>query len=64
MGVEIKGTKKEKEIQFIESEYIADFLNEAYKYGYIYWLFYKLLIETSVRQGEAAALQWSDIDLS
>ncbi|WP_459499990.1 tyrosine-type recombinase/integrase [Bacillus sp. C1] len=63
IGVEIKIKKKEPEIQFIESEHIADFLREAYKYDYIYWIFYKTLIETGMRKGEAAALQWTDIDL-
>lgn len=62
VGVEIKGKKKEKEIKFIESEHIADFLQASYEYGYIYWLFYKILIETGLRKGEAAALQWTDID--
>lgn len=61
-GVTIKGEKKEAEIKFIESEDIARFLKTAYEYGYIYWIFYKTLIETGMRKGEAAAIQWSDID--
>ncbi|KMY49534.1 site-specific integrase [Peribacillus loiseleuriae] len=63
VGVEIKGEKKEQELQFIESEHISDFLKASYEYGYIYWMFYKLLIETGMRKGEAAALQWMDVDL-
>ncbi|WP_378210064.1 site-specific integrase [Anoxybacteroides rupiense] len=62
-GVTIKGKKKEREVKFIESEHIADFLTEAYKDDYIYWIFFKVLIETGMRKGEAAALQWTDIDL-
>ncbi|MGG3528354.1 site-specific integrase [Bacillus pseudomycoides] len=62
-GVEIKIKKKDPEIQFIESEHISRFLQEAYKYDYIYWIFYKTLIETGMRKGEAAALQWTDVDL-
>jgi integrase len=62
-GVTIKGKQKELEIQFIESEHIPHFLQEAYKYDYIYWVFFKVLIETGMRKGEAAALQWTDIDL-
>ncbi|MCM3527882.1 site-specific integrase [Cytobacillus oceanisediminis] len=63
-GVTIKGKQKEKgEIKFIEAEHIADFLRTAYEYGYIYWIFYKVLIETGLRKGEAAALQWTDVDL-
>ncbi|MFJ8266786.1 tyrosine-type recombinase/integrase [Peribacillus asahii] len=63
IGAEIKGQEKDREIKFIESNRIADFLQTAYEYGYIYWIFYKVLIETGMRKGEAAALQWTDIDL-
>jgi integrase len=63
-GVTIKGNSRtHADIKFIESEHIANFLKSAYEYGYIYWIFYKLLIETGMRKGEAAALQWSDVDL-
>jgi len=61
--IEIKGEKKEKNIRFIESEHISDFLKASYDYGYIYWIFFKTLIETGLRKGEAAGLQWTDIDL-
>ncbi|MED3526668.1 tyrosine-type recombinase/integrase [Bacillus thuringiensis] len=63
VGVEIKVKAKDPEVKFIESDRIADFLREAYKYDYIYGIFYKTLIETGMRKGEAAALQWNDIDL-
>lgn len=33
------------------------------RYGYIYWIFLKVLLETGMRKGEAAALTWDDIDL-
>lgn len=62
-GVTIKGKQKEKEIKFIESEFITSFLQEAYKDDYIYWIFFKTLILTGMRKGEAAALQWTDINL-
>ncbi|WP_239695519.1 hypothetical protein [Priestia filamentosa] len=29
----------------------------------MYWIFYKVFIETGIRKGEVAALQWTDIDL-
>lgn len=32
-------------------------------YGYVYWIFFRVLIETGMRKGEAAALKWLDIDL-
>ncbi|MBS4203695.1 tyrosine-type recombinase/integrase [Lederbergia citrea] len=62
-GVSIKGKDKDREIKFIDSNNIPLFLQEAYKYDYIYWIFFKILIETGMRKGEAAALQWPDIDL-
>lgn len=61
-GAIIKGEKKKEEFQFIDSEDIPNFLANAHKYGYIYWIFFKLLIETGMRKGEAAALKWPDID--
>jgi integrase len=63
IGVTIKGKTKDQELQFIDSGDIAGFLREAYKYDYIYWIFFKVLIETGLRKGEAAALQWTDTDL-
>lgn len=62
-GAIIRGKEKIDEIKFINSDDIPNFLTEAYKYGYIYWIFFKVLIETGLRKGEAAALQWTDIDL-
>ncbi|MGW5951390.1 tyrosine-type recombinase/integrase [Bacillus mycoides] len=63
VGVEIKVKAKDPEVKFIESDRIANFLREAYKHDYIYGIYYKTLIETGMRKGEAAALQWTDIDL-
>ena len=51
------------DLKFIESSEVANFLSQAFQYGYIYWVFFKLLIETGMRKGEAAALQWSDINM-
>ncbi len=62
-GVTIKGQVKVQKIKFIESSSIPRFLQAAYHYDYIYWIYFKLLIETGMRKGEAAALQWTDIDL-
>ncbi|AOH54441.1 integrase [Peribacillus muralis] len=62
-GAIIRGEEKKDEIKFMNSDDIPIFLTEAYKYGYIYWIFFKVLIETGLRKGEAAALQWTDIDL-
>jgi integrase len=63
LGVTIKGKSKEPGLKFIDSGDISRFLQEAYQYDYLYWIFFKTLIETGMRKGEAAALQWSDIDL-
>lgn len=57
-----KGIQKKENVKFIDSSEVSNFLTNAYQYGYIYWIFYKLLIETGLRKGEAAALQWNDID--
>jgi integrase len=63
VGATIKGKVNKKELQFIDSDDVGRFLQEAYKYDYIYWIFFKALIDTGMRKGEAAALQWTDIDL-
>ncbi|MBP1999714.1 integrase [Paenibacillus shirakamiensis] len=63
IGAEIKGEQKQQEIKFIDSSNIPLFLQNSRKYGYIYWIFFKVLIETGMRKGEAAALKWNDIDL-
>ncbi|MFJ5750092.1 tyrosine-type recombinase/integrase [Peribacillus frigoritolerans] len=63
IGVTIKGKQKEKGIKYLESDQIPLFLQTAHQYGYNYWIFFRLLIETGMRKGEAAALQWTDIDL-
>lgn len=65
VGVEIKTNRKRKkdELEYMRSEDIPTFLRAAYQYGYIYYVFFKTLINTGTRKGEAAALQWSDIDL-
>lgn len=63
IGVTIKGTRTKKEFSFIDSSDIPNFLQAAHQYDYIYWIFFKVLIETGMRKGEAAALQWTDIDL-
>ncbi|OLS39190.1 site-specific integrase [Bacillus sp. MRMR6] len=62
-GATIKGKVNEKDLQFIDSNDVGRFLQEAYKYEYNYWIFFKALIDTGMRKGEAAALQWTDIDL-
>lgn len=61
-GSVIKGNKKKNSIEFIDSGDIPKFLHAARGYGYVHWIFYKTLIETGMRKGEAAALRWSDIN--
>ncbi|QHT61736.1 site-specific integrase [Paenibacillus lycopersici] len=62
VGAINKGIKRKREVQFIESSDVPHFLQAAHNYGYIYWIFFRLLIGTGLRKGEAGALQWSDID--
>ncbi|MFF2014975.1 tyrosine-type recombinase/integrase [Paenibacillus sp. NPDC058177] len=61
-GAKVKGEEEKTIIKFIESEHIPSFLTSARQYDYIYWSFFKALIETGMRKGEAAALQWTDIN--
>ncbi|MFD2115840.1 site-specific integrase [Paenibacillus yanchengensis] len=61
-GSKIQIVTNNKECTFIESDKITHFLQEARADGYTYWIFFKLLIETGLRKGEAAALKWSDIN--
>jgi len=62
-GVDIKGQRNKRSVEYIDSDDIPIFLQAARQYGYTYWIFFKFLIETGMRKGEAAALQWNDIDL-
>ncbi|MEC1021740.1 site-specific integrase [Bacillus paralicheniformis] len=58
-----KKKKKKESLEYMISDDIPRFLQEAYRYNYIYYIFFRTLIETGMRKGEAAALQWSDINL-
>lgn len=57
-----KNEKKKTELPYIDSENISKFLNEARKDNYVYYMFFKTLLETGLRKGECAALQRKDID--
>jgi integrase len=61
-GSIIKAKPKKKEVKFIDSDDIPKFLQSAHSYGYIYWIFFRLMIETGIRKGEAGALKWDDIN--
>lgn len=58
-----KNAKKSGTLKYMRSEDIPTFLQVAYMDNYIYYIFFKTLIETGMRKGEAAALQWNDLDL-
>jgi integrase len=58
-----KNQKKEKQLQYIKSEDVSTFLKLARQDNYLYYIFFRTLLETGMRKGEAAALQRSDIDL-
>lgn len=51
-----------KKLKFMEPQHVSEVLKILYKRGQIYGLFFKILFETGMRKGEAAALQWTDID--
>ncbi|OKL37056.1 site-specific integrase [Domibacillus mangrovi] len=58
-----RNAKEDTRLKYILSEDVPSFLQTAFKYNYIYYIFFKVLIESGMRKGEAAALQWTDIDL-
>ncbi|MFP7171911.1 tyrosine-type recombinase/integrase [Terribacillus halophilus] len=66
-GAEIKTQKKRRsskeDLPYIPSGRVNDLLKAAYEYGYIYYVIFKILVETGMRKGEAAGLQWTDINL-
>ncbi|MGJ9381502.1 tyrosine-type recombinase/integrase [Salipaludibacillus sp. CF4.18] len=58
-----KESKNKEKLEYIDSENIPLFLRHAYEYNPLLWLFFKFLLDSGSRKGEAAALQWSDINL-
>lgn len=56
-----KNEKQHNGLKYMRSEDIQLFLQCASKDNYIYYLFFKTLIHTGMRKGEAAALQWKDV---
>ncbi|MFC5773723.1 tyrosine-type recombinase/integrase [Ectobacillus antri] len=56
-------SKNTEELKYMRTEDIPRFLQAAYQYNYVYYIFFKGLLNTGMRKGEAAALQWKDIDL-
>lgn len=55
--------KKKKQLKYIPYDGIKPFLEAALEDNYNYYIFFKFLIETGMRKGEAMALQWNDVDL-
>ncbi|WP_254489217.1 tyrosine-type recombinase/integrase [Bacillus thuringiensis] len=58
-----KNNKEREGLKYMRSEDIPLFLKTSYQYNYIYYIFFKALLNTGMRKGEAAALQWKDINL-
>ncbi|MGX4766012.1 site-specific integrase [Bacillus mojavensis] len=56
-------SKKKEKLEYIKSDDISLFLKVARQDNYLYYIFFKTLLETGMRKGEAAALQRKDIDL-
>ncbi|MFT8362710.1 MAG: site-specific integrase [Sporolactobacillus sp.] len=55
--------QKNKQLKYIPYDHIKLFLETALEDNYNYYIFFKFLIETGMRKGEAMALQWKDVDL-
>ncbi|EOP12131.1 hypothetical protein KQ3_02998 [Bacillus cereus B5-2] len=58
-----KNNKEREWLKYMRSEDIPLFLKTSYQYNYIYYIFFKALLNTGMRKGEAATLQWKDINL-
>jgi integrase len=59
----LKGKKpKAEDMKYIPSEQINDLLFFMKRDKFIYYIFFKTLLETGMRKGEAAGLTWADID--
>lgn len=54
---------KNTKVSFLPYDQINDFLEVALEDNYNYYAFFKFLIETGVRKGEACALKWHNVDL-
>lgn len=55
-------SKKKEKLEYIKSDDSSLFLKVARQDNYLYYIFFKTLLETGMRKGEAAALQRKDID--
>ncbi|UTR04689.1 site-specific integrase [Alkalihalobacillus sp. LMS6] len=60
----VKAKSRHKKLKFLPYENISSFLDAALEDNYTYYMFFKFLIETGVRKGEALALKWDNIDLA
>lgn len=59
----LKGKQPNQEdLQYIPSSQINELLMEAYRDTFEYYMFFKTLVETGMRKGEATGLTWADID--
>lgn len=58
-----KAQEKEKEFtDFYTKEELNTFLDDAKRYNFRYFMFFRLLAYSGMRKGECLALKWSDID--
>lgn len=50
----IPGNKQQEDGPFklIDSDDVPAWLNHASQYGYMYWIYFKVLIETGMRKGK------------
>lgn len=59
----LKGREKSAEdLEYIPTNQVGDLLQEIYRKNFEYYVFFKTLVETGMRKGEATGLTWDCID--
>lgn len=62
-GATIKGKEKSKEdLEYVPSSQVNELMMEAYRNSFEYYVFFRTLLETGMRKGEATGLTWENVD--
>lgn len=59
----LKGKEKSKEdLEYVPSSQVNELMMEAYRNSFEYYIFFRTLLETGMRKGEATGLTWENVD--